>query len=191
MLEGLLLAARETVMDARAGAQRVIALRLPLGSAVVALLLTSVLAAVLAALTFMASGMGKDPAMAAVFGSPFGLALIQVAVQGIAAFLMFFIGRLFGGRGALSDAVALMAWLEAILLLAQVAQLVLVLALPLLAELLGLLAMALFLWLLTVFTAELHGFRKLGQVFLCILATALAVGVLFFGFLGVGISPGG
>jgi hypothetical protein len=189
MLEGLVLAARDTVIDARAGAQRVIALRLPLGTAVLALLLTSVLAAVLAALTFLASGMGDDPAIAALFGSPFGLALMQVAVQGVAAFLIFFIGRLFGGRGALSDAVALMAWLEAVLLLAQLAQLVLILALPLLAELLGLMAMGLFLWLLTVFTAELHGFRRLGMVFLGILATALAVGVLFVGILG--ISPGG
>jgi len=65
----------------------------------------------------------------------------------------------------------------------------LILALPLLAELLGLMAMGLFLWLLTVFTAELHGFRRLGMVFLGILATALAVGVLFVGILG--ISPGG
>lgn len=188
MLEGLLLAARDTVIDARAAAQRVIALRLSLGTAVLALLLTSVLAAVLAALTFQAAGMDSDPAMSALFGSPFGLALIQIAVQATAAVLIFVVGRLFGGRGQLSDAVALMAWLEAVLLIAQVVQLLLIGLVPVLAEVLGLAAMGLFLWLLTVFTAELHGFRALGRVFLGIILTALAVGMLFVGILG--ISPG-
>ena len=191
MLEGLLLAARDTVIDARSAAQRVIALRLPLSTAVLALLLTSVLAAVLAGLTFQISGFGGDAAMAALFGSPFSLALMQVAVQASAAVLIYVIGRLFGGRGQLSDAVALMAWLEAVLLIAQFAQLLLIGLVPVLAELLGLLGMGLFLWLLTVFTAELHGFRALGRVFLGILLTALAVGVLFVGILGVGFAPGG
>lgn len=46
---------------------------------------------------------------------------MQVVVQALAAVLIYVIGRLFGGRGQL-DAVALMAWLEAVLLLAQLAQ---------------------------------------------------------------------
>ena len=188
MLEGLLLAARDTVIDARSAAQRVIALRLPLGTGVLALLLTSVLAALLAGLTFQVSGLGGDDAMSVLFGSPFSIALIQIGVQGSATVLIHVIGRLFGGRGQLSDAVALMAWLEAVLLLAQLAQLLLIGLVPVLAEMLGLLGMGLFLWLLTAFTAELHGFRALGRVFLGIILTALAVGVLFVGILG--ISPG-
>lgn len=191
MLEGLLLAVRDTLLDGRTAAQRVIALRLGAGTAWLALLLTSVLAAVLAGLTFLASGMQDDPALAALFGSPFAMAMIQMAVQGSAAVLIWAVGRQFGGTGRLTDAVALMAWLEAVLLLAQLAQLLLIGIVPVLAEALGLCAMVAFLWLLTVFTAELHGFRALGRVFAGILLTALAVGMLFVGILGTTLGAGG
>lgn len=190
MLQSLALLLQQALTEPRAAARKVIALRLPLGTAVLGLLATSVLAALLGVLTYLASGMQDDPAMARVFASPFALALIQIAVQAVAAVLIWAVGRQFGGAGRLADAVALVALMEAVLLVAQALQLLLIGVVPLLAEGLGLMAMGLFLWLLTVFTAELHGFRALGAVFAGIVLTALAVAVLLVIILGATLGAG-
>ena len=68
-----------------------------------------------------------------------------------------------------------MAWIEGVLVLLQAVQMVLLLLAPPLAEALGLIGIALFLWLLTNFVAELHGFRSAAKVFFTILGTVLAL----------------
>ncbi len=104
---------------------------------------------------------------------------------------MYLVGRKFGGRGTLAGAVALIAWTEFILSLLQVAQIVALVILPPLAEVIGLLGLLVFLWLLSQFVAELHGFASAWKVLFVILVTGLlasfAVAVVLVSVLGIGV----
>lgn len=177
-MTGFLLAlAQLTLRDPAAAARAVMGLRLSAGMALAALVLTSVLGAILAVVTYRLSG-EADPALEAWFGQPLDLAMSQVAAQVVAAALAWKVGSWFGGRGGLADALALVAWIEALLLVLQLAQLVLIGPLPGLSAALGFLGVAMAAWLATVFVAELHGFRSRGLVFFGILATLFGVAVL-------------
>jgi hypothetical protein len=80
-----------------------------------------------------------------------------------------------GGRGTFRDALLLIAWLQFILLCVQALQLLLGLALPPAAELVGLIGLLLLVWLLTNFTAVLHGFTSLWTVFLGLVIGAVVL----------------
>jgi hypothetical protein len=72
----------------------------------------------------------------------------------------------------------------------QVLQVLLLFILPSLSDALALAAFVISFWLLTVFVAELHGFTRLGMVFLGIVATlvGLAVGLaILLSFMGIAV----
>jgi hypothetical protein len=113
-----------TLKDPRAAAREVMALNLPLGAGATALLLVSVLSALLGFIGFVLFPIVDDPLMNALFGSPFNTALIQIAVQFVTAFLAFSVGRQFGGTGSLESACALVAWIQVPLIVLQAAHLI-------------------------------------------------------------------
>lgn len=168
---------RLTLLDPRAAARVVIGLNLPLAAAWTALALTTVLAAILSHLTITLMG-GPQAEVPALFSSPLLVAGVQGGVQAVGAVLAWAVGRRAGGHGTLAQAVALFAWLEAVLLVAQAAQFLLTVPAPGLAEVIGIMSFALFLWLLTVFVAELHGFVRPGLVLLSILATGFVLALV-------------
>jgi len=116
-----------------------------------------------------------DPAMQEMFNRPFILAISQFGLMALGAFLMWRVGRVFGGKGSFAQSLALVAWLEVVLILLQVAALVVQLALPLFALPVGLASVFAFFYLLTHFTAALNGFVSLTKTFFAILGTAIAV----------------
>ena len=69
-----------------------------------------------------------------------------------------------------------MVWLQLLMLALQVLQLIATLVAPPFAGIIGLAGFALFLWLMTAFIAELHGFRSRGRVFLGLVLTGLGTG---------------
>ncbi|MGB5067898.1 MAG: YIP1 family protein, partial [Albidovulum sp.] len=97
------------------------------------------------------------------------LSLLAVAVA------MQVIGRLFGGTGRFADALLLFVWLEFLMALLQGLQLLAVLAVPVLGALIGLASYGLFLWLMTQFTAALHGFVSPMRVFAGMVVSFFAV----------------
>ncbi|WP_415233381.1 YIP1 family protein [Pseudorhodobacter sp.] len=111
-------------------------------------------------------------------GSPLRTAMLQWVVLLLSVHAIHKVGRKLGGKGDLGDAVVLVAWLQFILLCVQIAQLVAQALVPPLADLLGILGLVLFLWLLTNFTAQLHGFKSLGLVFLGIILTIFSASVV-------------
>jgi hypothetical protein len=129
--------------------------------------------------------------MAEVFDRPLLLAGVQVFAQGAAAWLAWAVGRFFGGTGTLPQALALLAWVEWVLVLVQVAQVLLLLAVPPLAEATSPLALMLFFWLTASFIAELHGFPNLWKVLLGIILTAAAMGVVAVFILTALLGAGG
>jgi hypothetical protein len=107
----------------------------------------------------------------------FTLAPLQVVIPLIIAFQMGFMGRRFGGQGTFRDALLLTVWMQGVLTLLQAVQVVVMIFFPMTA-LFAITAMtiALLLYLLTNFTAALHGFENI---------VATAMGVIVTGFFTV------
>ena len=177
----LVIAARDTVQQPRAGARAVIDMGLPITIGGLALALMAVASAVLAALMYAAFPIPPDPTapqiamLDQVMANPLQLALVQLILLAVGAFLIFRIGRGFGGAGNLADAVALLAWLEFILLLLQAVQVLAMLVSPPMSQAIGLFGFVIFLWLLSNFTAELHRFTSVFTTFLGIIASVIAL----------------
>ena len=194
-LPNLLIAARDTVQAPRAGARALINMNLPANVGWLGLLLMAVSSAALSTITFGFSPSGGDPAtdqaLSRLFENPIQLALFHAGALIIGAMLIYRVGRMFGGTGRFADTVALLAWLEFILFVLQAVQLFLLLVSPQLAAALGMFVLVLFLWLLTNFVAELHGFGSLLAVFFAIIGTTLVVSfaaaILIVAVVGVGV----
>jgi hypothetical protein len=150
-------------------------LGLSAGQGLMALALTAVLATLLTALMQAFIGPVDDAAMQGLFNRPFILALSQFGLMILGAALMWRVGQMFGGKGNFAQSLSLVAWLEVVLILLQLAQVVVLLALPVLSLPIGLVSVFAFFYLLTHFTAALNGFTSLIKTFFAILGTALAV----------------
>jgi hypothetical protein len=173
---------RQTFADPRGAAQRIIGMDLPIGVLWQALALVIVLSVIAAQVTTMLlapSGLAPDLGAEAVgpgFGiSPMTLGLLQGAILILMVFCVHWIGRAVGGTGRLEDAVAMVAWLQFLLVCLQVVQAIAGLAVPGLSALIGLAGLVVFFWLLTQFVMVLHGFGSAGMVFVMIVISLLAV----------------
>lgn len=118
------------------------------------------------------------------------LALFQAGLMVYVAFAMTVFGRQFGGQGRFGDAFTLVLWIEAIMVVGNIAQLVVMVFFPLIATLATLALFALMVWLLVQFTAALHGFTNLFAVGAGVVAvffgSAMVLGALM---LALGITP--
>lgn len=180
-LQGILIFARDTVQQPRPGARALLNMHLPANAAWVGLILMAVASSALSTVTFLLAGVADDPpldpAMLALFTNPIQLAVMQGCLLLIGTMLIHGIGRVFGGKGQFGQALLLVAWLEFILLLLQIAQTVILLVSEPMAAALGLFGLVLFLWLLTNFIAELHGFTSVLAVFFAIIGSVLAISI--------------
>jgi hypothetical protein len=165
---------RETLTAPRAGAAAVLNIGFAPIVGWMALLLMAVTSTLLTHISFAMMPGEVQEFWGAAMGSPVHTAILQWVVLLISVHAIHRVGRWRGGHGDLQGAVILVAWLQFILLCVQIAQLVAQALVPPLADLLGLLGLVLFLWLLTNFVAQLHGFASLGLTFLGIFLTILA-----------------
>ena len=177
-IAGLLSMARDTVSAPRDGARRGLALGLPVHVAWNALALMAVGSALLTHLSYLLSPPPKQDFFAQAMSSPFRTFVLQGAVMAAGAWAMFAAGTARGGTGSLSGAISLVAWLQFVLLLLQVAQLVAQVILPPLAGIIGFAGVVLFFWLLTAFVMELHGFRSALVTLLGIVAVMFLLGLV-------------
>ncbi|MEM6307102.1 MAG: Yip1 family protein [Pseudomonadota bacterium] len=99
-------------------------------------------------------------------------------------------GRPFGGQGTVTQAVLLFAWLQAIQMLFQIAQLIVALVSNVIAAFLGLGVLILVIWILLNFIDALHNLNSLGKSALVFLLAivGIAVGLTLITTL-LGISP--
>lgn len=181
-----------TVQHPRQGARWIMGLRLSQDNAWTALMLMAVLGGGMGWLTIAVATQSQptDPMTTVLFASPLQATVLQAIIEAGSAFLMFAVGRMFGGTGTLAEALALKAWMAAPLLVLQLVQLIGVLWSPPLYFAAGVAALGLNLWLLTFFVSELHGFRRTGLVVLGILGTSFLAGiplVLLIAILGGGL----
>lgn len=165
-----------TLQDPRQAARTLLALGIPASARTAGLLLVAVVSAVLASLQIGMGDQPLDPMTEFMTASPFRSAVMQWLFLALSVVLVHRVGRAFGGQGSFPDALLIVVWLQLLMLAVQVLQLVMSFVAPVLAGLFGLVGFVVFLWLMTTFIAELHGFRSRGLVFLGMLLSALAAG---------------
>tara|TARA_Y100000739_G_C20594316_1_gene459534 strand:+ start:1494 stop:2003 length:510 start_codon:yes stop_codon:yes gene_type:complete len=112
-----------------------------------------------------------------LFNSPFLATFVLTLLMIIMIFLTFYIGKMFGGIGALRDTIGLVIWLQTTMILLQVIQLMLIPLLPNIAMALGLFAGVIFFWIYVNFIKVLHGFNSIGKVFFGVIGSM--IGVIF------------
>jgi hypothetical protein len=176
----------------RAAARRVLDARVPAPRLLEAAVLVAVVGVVLGYLALLLSPEALDVISAAVIHNPLLGAAAQLAVMAVAVFLTVRIGRLFGGTGTTHGALALVVWLNAVMVLIQAAQLLALAVLPPVATILAIATIFWALWAYANFVAELHGFQNPFVVLAVIILTTI---VVFFGtgmiFAILGITPQG
>lgn len=176
-IDTLMALLRLTLANPRAAASQLKALDLPANIGWSAMLLVSVSSALLGFIGFsMTASPEMDPSVAAMFGSPLRTAMIQFAVLALTGWLAYWVGRRFGGTGTLAQSLVLVAWVQVPPILLQVAQLVLMGLVPALAQVLGIAGFVLYAVLLTLFIAELHGFKSAVRVFFGLIVVSFLVG---------------
>ena len=130
------------------------------------------------------------PAWVAAMQNPVRGALSQVVTMLYLAFGMSVVARAFGGRAAFRDALWLVAWVEFLLVCAEVAMLAVSFLVPAAGTILAYGVIALLFWLLTQATKHLNGFRNPFLVFLGVLGAMILTGVLLFSLLAqAGLAP--
>lgn len=188
-LQALLALARFTLQSPREGARRVMKAAVPVQARWVALGVTAIVSAMLAHLSIALMPIEFRAQMGQGM-SPFVTAVVQAGLMVASVYLVHAVGRWRGGTGSFEDALILMVWLQFILMMLQLLQIVVQVVLPPLSDLVGLISVAVFLWLLSNFVAELHGFRSVGKVFFGILLMIFVFGLLLafllFPVIGVG-----
>jgi Yip1 domain len=172
----LLSLSRLTLQDPRRATRALLAEGVPMTARTAGLLLVAVVSALLASLQVGLNPQKLDPFSAFMLASPFRAAVFQWLFLALSVWLIHRVGRAFGGTGTLPDALLVVVWLQLLTLVLQGMQLLATLVAPPLAGLIGLGGFVLFLWLMTSFIAELHGFRSRGLVFLGMVLTAIATG---------------
>ncbi|MEM9524052.1 MAG: Yip1 family protein [Pseudomonadota bacterium] len=190
----LLNLAGETLRAPRQGARQVLNLGLTPAVLWQLVILVVVLGVLLGWLTLAFLVPQTQGSPFSLFRSPLALGIVQGSILVLMIFGTYWIGRAFGGAGDFEGTMAVMVWLQVILLMVQLVQTIAFLLVPPLGALIGYLALVMTIWLFVNFVAELHGFESLGMVFLgtggVFLGIVLAI-VPVLSLIGVGAPPGG
>lgn len=169
--------AQLTLQDPKQAARILLAEGVPLRARSAGLLLVAILSAITASVQITGRE-ALDPLSAFMLASPVRATIFQWLFLSVSVVLIHRIGRAFGGTGSFADALLIVVWLQVIMLGFQVLQLAVTPLAPAFSGLIGLVSFMIYLWLLTVFITELHGFVARGIVFLVMVITGVAAGFL-------------
>ncbi len=168
----------DSIVRPRAAARQILGAGVPAGVLLEAAVLVVCAGVVLGYAALMMNPGAIDVVSASILGRPLLGALVQLAALCVVVVLTVRIGRLFGGSGGFQGALTLVVWLNAMMVLIQVAQLVALAVLPALAAVLAIATIIWALWAFANFVAELHGFKSPAIVLGAVILTSI---VLFFG----------
>lgn len=169
----------DSLMRPRAAARRVMALAVAPETLVEAAVAVTCIGMLLAFVASTLTPGGVDTVTAALIRNPLMGAALQLGVMALIVVLTVRIGRAFGGTGSLWDALALIVWLNVVMVLIQIVQLVALVMLPPLAAVLAIMTLFWLLWAFANFVTELHDFEN---PLVVLGASMLAMVVLFFSF---------
>jgi hypothetical protein len=175
-LGGLLRLAVQTLRQPRRTFADLRALALPREVLWQALLLVVVISVLLAeAVNLLLAAIVPNGTAGRPLVGPFAFGGIQFAMLILSVLLIDRIGRMMGGVGDLDGAILAVTWLQFIMICLQVVQSAALVIFPFGSALIVLLGIVLFLYLLTAFVAELHGFPSMGRTFAMILFVFMGV----------------
>lgn len=167
-----------SLLRPREAAREVLALGLGAEVLVQAALAVACIGIVLGYMALSLSPGSIDDVSTALLGVPLLGALVQFAVILVGGYLTYRVGRAFGGTGGAIDALALVVWLNVIMVLVQAVQVAAVVVVPPVAAILPVVAVVWALWAFANFVTELHDFTN---PFFVLGGVILALIVLFFG----------
>ncbi|MER2507833.1 Yip1 family protein [Amaricoccus sp.] len=183
---------KESFLRPRTAARRILGMRFGPNELLQLALVITCLGIILAFVAMRVSGGVVDGVATWMLGTPLLGALVEFALLGVIAVLTHRIGALFGGSGSFWDALTLLVWLNAVMLVLQVAQLLMLFVLPPLAPPVAFFAVFWGLWAFANFVTELHGFNNpmmvLGGVVLTTIVLFIGVAMLLA---ILGITPSG
>ncbi len=177
-LRNLLAMTWRSITNAQEGAEEVLALGVPRQALWLSLATVVVISTVISqAQSVFFQSLGAE-LPDGLLGNTLAMGAILFVILAITAYAIWIIGGFFGGKGSLEEALLLVAWLQFIMIVVQLAQLVAMLLLPPLAALILLAGFILFFWLLTNFVAVVHRFQSRALVFLMIIVSAFVLAFL-------------
>jgi Yip1 domain len=187
LMDQILSLVRLSLKDPRSAVRVLLGMGIPLPARTAGLLFVAVSSALLLHLGFIVLPGSDDPLTLFMSQSPFRTAVIQWLILAATVLCIYRIGRAFGGKGSLTDALLVVVWLQVIMLAVQVAQLLSLIFFTPLAGMVNLAGLILFFWLFTSFIAELHGFRSrwvvlagaIGSGFVIAIAVAIVVTLIY------------
>ena len=182
--------ARQSLEDPRAGLRAVLQRDVPIPARTAGLLLMAVVSALLMHLASAFLPPAIDPLTQFMMHSPIRTAVIQWLILAASVFLIHRIGRAWGGTGNFADTLLTVVWLQVIMLGVQVAQIVALILVPPFAPVLNIAGLVLFLWLMSSFVAELHGFASRWAVLAGVLVASIAIAVIVVALLTVLLGQG-
>lgn len=168
----------ETIQQPRDGARRFLDLGWPSTAVWPLLILGAVLGGVKdGILTVSAPMPPMFEGIPAFIFSPLGLTFGKFVLLAGMAFALYQVGRAMRGGGTFPEAILVLGWWQAIMVGLGLIQLLLFFSIPILAAFFQLIVAVLAIWLLVVFTAELHGFQSMGQAVFAVIMAAVGVGI--------------
>jgi hypothetical protein len=168
----------ESLVRPRVAARRVLDLELRADMLIEAALAITCLGVILGALSIRLNPGAVDQLSAFVIGNPLLGAAVQLVVLAVIVLFVFRVGRFFGGTGDAVGALAIVVWLDAVMVAIQMVQIVALLLFPPFATLLALAAVLWVVWAMACFVSELHGFQNTVVV---VGGVILSMTVMFFG----------
>lgn len=168
-----------TLREPKEGAAWVIGLNWPMQARWDALFLVTIIAVILVQLTSLFEPVTLLVTVGSIELNPIvALGLSQLVLLVASVFAIDRLGRAFGGQGDLGGAIAIVTWLQTILLAINLLQIILSFTIPFMAGLLSLVTFFLIFWLMANFIAQLHGFQSLPTVFVGMLLGMLGLALL-------------
>lgn len=167
--------ARYTVQSPREAARQILDASIPASAGWMGLILAAVISAITVHFYMGLFPVAPELGTETVPISPFTTFTLDLGFNLLVVFLITAIGRWRGGIGRQQDALVLVVWLQMILIVPQVLQIAAIILIPPLASIIGMVSVALYFWLISNFTAELHGFSSVLRVFFGILVTMIAI----------------
>jgi hypothetical protein len=196
---GILSLIWETILNPASAARTVLSFRVSRENLWLAVLLATVLSGLVGGLSQMV--VPNTPMIIETVEGPvaFNLTPSSPMMQGLfvgaslvmMVFALYFTGRALGGQGTFPGSLALMAWLQLVMVAMQIATLVLIFVAPVVAALLVFVSLVVFVRSMVVFVNELHGFQSIGRAIVTVLLAFLGLVVGFtiiLLFIGVGAS---
>lgn len=189
LVQTLTYLAKLSLEDPRKAARTLLALDIPVPARTLGLMLMAVASAAIAHLNLMLLPSPEDPVTAFVLASPLRAAVMQWVAMALSVVVIYFVGRMRGGTGSLSDTLLIVVWLQVLMLALQMVQFLAMIIAPPLAALINLAGLVLGFWLMTSFIAELHGFRSLLAVFAGIMLTSFLIAILLAVLIAMLLGP--